>query len=124
MLRGIAAVLFYLIALIAVTAAALTFLDSEGTSEETQKRLIAFAFVFVAMLLWVGAGAVMRRPMFSTGRVIVLLAIGFVGVVAAENLMMSVSRSRTKRTLADIRSIGTAVDAYATDNRVYPAAAK
>lgn len=123
MLRGIGAVVLYLIAVIAVTAACITFLDSEGTSEQTQRRLIAFGFVFVAMLLWIGAGAVVRRPMFSIGRVIVLLAIGFVGVVAAENLLAASSRSRVKRTLADIRSIGTAVDAYATDNKVYPTAA-
>jgi len=124
MLRGIAAIVCYLIAVIAVAAACYTFLDAEGTNGELQKRLIAFAFVFGAMLLWIAGGAVTRRPMFTTGRVIVLLAIGFVGVVAARNLMMASGRSRPKRTLADIRTVATAIDAYAVDHAALPVAAK
>jgi type II secretory pathway pseudopilin PulG len=57
---------------------------------------------------------------------VVLGLIGVTGIVAAiaiPNLLNAINRSRAKRTVADIRTIGTAVDAYAVDHRHFPEAA-
>ena len=56
--------------------------------------------------------------------VIVVLAavslIGICGAIVLPNLIPSMQRSHQKRTMADIRTFGNAVDAYAADNRVCP----
>jgi hypothetical protein len=120
MLRTFASIVCYLIAAGLISASMIAFLDGEGTSAETQRRVMAAAFVVIAILIWIAAGAVARRPLFSIARVIVLVVIVVVGVVAAMNVMGASGRSRTKRTMADIRGISTALSAYAIDNRTYP----
>jgi type II secretory pathway pseudopilin PulG len=53
------------------------------------------------------------------------LAIPMLGIIAAiaiPNFLNAVDRGKQKRTIADLRSIGTAVEAYAVDRHVYPAA--
>jgi type II secretory pathway pseudopilin PulG len=42
--------------------------------------------------------------------------------IAIPNLMSATQRAKQKRSMADLRSIGTAVEAYATDHNAYPAA--
>ncbi len=44
-----------------------------------------------------------------------------IGAVAVPNLLTAVDRGKQKRTSADIRTIGTAIEAYAVDNGRYPA---
>ncbi len=51
---------------------------------------------------------------------IVVAIIGIVAAIAIPNLMNAINRGRQKRTMADMRSIGTAVQAYGIDNGFYP----
>jgi general secretion pathway protein G len=51
-----------------------------------------------------------------------LVVIGFMGILAAiaiPNLLTAMQRSKQKRTMADMRSMATAIEAYATDNNSY-----
>jgi type II secretion system protein G len=52
---------------------------------------------------------------------IVVAIIGIIAAIAIPNLLNAIQRGRQKRSMADMRSIGTAVEAYAVDNNAYPA---
>lgn len=54
---------------------------------------------------------------------IVVAIIGIIAAIAIPNLLNAIQRGRQKRTMADMRSIGTSVEAYAVDNNMYPAGA-
>ncbi len=54
---------------------------------------------------------------------IVVAIIGIIVAIAIPNLLNAIQRAKQKRTMADIRSIGTALEAYAVDFNKYPAAA-
>ena len=45
---------------------------------------------------------------------------GILAAIAIPNLLTAMERSKQKRTMADIRSISTAVEAYATEKNTYP----
>jgi general secretion pathway protein G len=52
-----------------------------------------------------------------------LVVVAFAGIFAAiaiPNLLTAMQRSKEKRTMADIRTVATAVEAYATDHKQYP----
>jgi general secretion pathway protein G len=49
------------------------------------------------------------------------LQAGILAAIAVPNFLNAVDRGKQTRTLSDVRSIGTAVEAYAIDNNVYPA---
>ena len=51
---------------------------------------------------------------------IVVAIIGILAAVAVVNLLNAVDKSKQKRTMADLRTIATAVEAYSTDNATYP----
>jgi len=51
---------------------------------------------------------------------IVVAIIGIIAAIAIPNLLNAIDRGKQKRTMADMRSIGTAVESYAIDNNVYP----
>ena len=51
---------------------------------------------------------------------IVVAIIGIIAALAVVNLLNAVDKSKQKRTMADIRTIGVAVEAYSTDNARYP----
>jgi len=51
---------------------------------------------------------------------IVVAIIGIIAAIAIPNLLNAIDRGKQKRTMADIRSIGTASEAYAVDNNFYP----
>ena len=53
---------------------------------------------------------------------IVVAIIGIIAAIAIPNLLNAIDRGKQKRTMADMRSIGTAVESYAVDNNVYPQA--
>ncbi len=53
---------------------------------------------------------------------IVVAIIGIIAAIAIPNLLNAIDRGKQKRSMADMRSIGTAVEAYAVDNNVYPVA--
>src|SRR6266487_2458241 len=54
---------------------------------------------------------------------IVVAIIGIIVAIAIPNLLNAIQRAKQKRTMGDMRSIGTAVEAYAVDYNYYPAAA-
>jgi type II secretion system protein G len=53
---------------------------------------------------------------------IVIAIIGILAAIAIPNLLSAVQRGKQKRTMADMRTLATAVEAYAVDNNQYPAA--
>ena len=51
---------------------------------------------------------------------IVVAIIGIIAAIAIPNLLNAINRGRQKRTMADMRTIATAIGAYGTDNSYYP----
>jgi general secretion pathway protein G len=51
---------------------------------------------------------------------IVVAIIGMLASIAIPNLMNAVDKSKQKRTMSDLRSISTAIEAYSVDNTHYP----
>lgn len=51
---------------------------------------------------------------------IVVAIIGIIAAIAIPNLLNAINRGRQKRTMADMRTIMTAVGAYAVDNMFFP----
>jgi general secretion pathway protein G len=51
---------------------------------------------------------------------IVIAIIGIVAAIAIPNLMMALQKSKQKATMGDVKSIGTAIEAYKTDVFVAP----
>jgi general secretion pathway protein G len=51
---------------------------------------------------------------------ITLVVIGIIAAIAIPNLLGAIDRGKQKRTMADMRSIGSAVEAYAVDQSRYP----
>ena len=51
---------------------------------------------------------------------IVVAIIGIIAAIAIPNLLNAINRSRQKRSMADMRTIGTATEAYAVDWSFYP----
>ena len=54
---------------------------------------------------------------------IVVAIIGIIAAIAIPNLLNAIDRGKQKRTMADMRSVGTGVESYAVDNNIYPVAA-
>jgi general secretion pathway protein G len=54
---------------------------------------------------------------------IVIAIIGILAAIAIPNLLNAVQRSRQKRTMADIKALAAAIEAYHVDSSQYPAAA-
>ena len=53
---------------------------------------------------------------------IVVAIIEIIAAIAIPNLLNAIDRGKQKRTMADMRSIGTAVESYAVDTNKYPIA--
>jgi type II secretion system protein G len=53
---------------------------------------------------------------------IVIAIIGILAAIAIPNLLNALQRGRQKRTMADIRTLATAIESYNVDNSSYPAA--
>ena len=53
---------------------------------------------------------------------IVVAIIGIIAAIAIPNLLNAIDRSKQKRTMADMRSVGTACEEYSIDNNYYPVA--
>ncbi len=51
---------------------------------------------------------------------IVVAIIGIIAAIAIPNLLNAIDRGKQKRTMADIRTVGTAVESYAVDWNFYP----
>ena len=53
---------------------------------------------------------------------IVIAIIGILAAIAIPNLLNAVQRGKQKRTMSDMRTLATAIEAYAVDNNLYPTA--
>src|SRR4029453_12538203 len=53
---------------------------------------------------------------------IVVAIIGIIAAIAIPNLLNAIDRGKQKRTMADMRSIGTALESYSVINSAYPIA--
>ena len=53
----------------------------------------------------------------------VVAIIGIIAAIAIPNLLNAINRGRQKRSMADMRTIGTSIEAYAVDMAFYPTAA-
>ena len=51
---------------------------------------------------------------------IVVAIIGIIAAIAIPNLLNAIDRGKQKRTMADLRSVATATEAYAVDFNFYP----
>ena len=54
------------------------------------------------------------------GGLVAIAILGIIAAIAIPNIVTAKQRASQKRTMADIRLIGTAVEAYSTDNNGYP----
>jgi len=65
--------------------------------------------------------SVRRNPGFTLIELLIVVAIiGIIAAIAIPNLLNALDRGKQKRTMADVRSIGTAIETYAIDNTLYP----
>ncbi len=53
---------------------------------------------------------------------IVVAIIGIIAAIAIPNMLNAIDRGKQKRTMADIKALGTTVEAYSVDNSFYPVA--
>lgn len=51
---------------------------------------------------------------------IVVAIIGIIAAIAIPNLLNAIDRGKQKRTMSDLRSVGTAIESYAVDMNFYP----
>jgi type II secretory pathway pseudopilin PulG len=56
------------------------------------------------------------------GGLVLVAIVGILAAIAIPNFLTALQRSRQKRSMADMRSVGTAVEAYASDKKVFPEA--
>jgi type II secretion system protein G len=73
-------------------------------------------------MAWKGAPELMGKARgFTLIELLVVVAIiGIVSAIAIPNLLNSLNRGRQKRCMADMRSIGAAIEAYAVDYQFCP----
>ena len=66
-----------------------------------------------------------RRSMKGFTLIELLIVVAIIGIIAAiaiPNLLNAIDRGKQKRTMADMRSVGTAIESYAVDTSKYPIA--
>ena len=64
-----------------------------------------------------------RRGFTLIELLIVVAIIGIVVAISVVNMINAIQRAKQKRSMGDMKSIATALEAYATDQNYYPAAA-
>ena len=63
----------------------------------------------------------MKRKGFTLIELLIVIAIiGIVAAIAIPNLLAALQKSKLKATMGDIKSIGTAIESYMTDNLMAP----
>jgi type II secretion system protein G len=69
-------------------------------------------------------GSMPRRRGFTLIELLIVVAIiGIIAAIAIVNLFNAIQRAKQKHSMADMKTIGTALESYATDRNFYPAAA-
>src|SRR6266853_1773240 len=62
-----------------------------------------------------------RKAGFTLIELLVVVAvIGIIASIALPNLLNALNKAKQKKTVADLKTIGTAVEAYSTDMAAYP----
>ncbi len=62
-----------------------------------------------------------RKAGFTLVELLVVVAvIGIIASIALPNLLNALNKAKQKKTVADLKTIGTAVEAYSTDMAAYP----
>jgi general secretion pathway protein G len=64
-----------------------------------------------------------RRGFTLIELLVVVAIIGIIAAIAIVNMINAIQRARQKRTMADMKTVATAIEAYAVDWNSYPAAA-
>lgn len=67
-----------------------------------------------------GGNAGLMIVALIVGGLFVVAVLGIVAAIAIPNMLTAMQRSKQKRTMADMRLVSTAVDAYGTENNGYP----
>lgn len=67
-----------------------------------------------------GSKTAMIVVIVLVGGFFLIAILGILAAIAIPNLITAQHRSRQKRTMADMRSVSTAIEAYATDKNEYP----
>jgi type II secretion system protein G len=65
-----------------------------------------------------------RRRGFTLIELLIVVAIiGIIVAIAVVNMINAIQRAKQKRSMGDMKSLATAIEAFATDQNFYPAAA-
>src|SRR5207247_10856727 len=67
-----------------------------------------------------GSNAAVIVTVAVVGGLVLISIIGIVAAIAIPNLLTAMQRSKQARTIADIRTLATAAEAYGTDHPEYP----
>jgi general secretion pathway protein G len=67
-----------------------------------------------------GASSAAIIALVIGGLLVIVAIIGIIAAIAIPNLLAAINRGRQKRTVADIRTVASAVEAYAHDHGFYP----
>src|SRR4051794_39840416 len=67
-----------------------------------------------------GSNAIVIIIALVVGGFVVIAIIGILAAIAIPNIITAKSRAEQKRTMADMRSLGTSIEAYKSDNDAYP----
>jgi type II secretory pathway pseudopilin PulG len=67
-----------------------------------------------------GTNAVLIIAVVAVVGLIAIAIVGILAAIAIPNLLTAMQRSKQMRTIADVRTLATALEAYATDNNKYP----
>ena len=69
-------------------------------------------------------GRMTRRRGFTLIELLIVVAIiGIIVAISLVNMFNAIQRAKQKRSMGDMKSLATAIEAYATDQNFYPAAA-
>ncbi len=122
LLRLAGALLLRVLIVVALAVVAMNACFATRTADEMQSRLIAAAVAVVCIGVYYLSVKLAARPFGVLRDAIIIAAMLSVCAVAVWNMILATSRSTVKRTMADMRSLGTAIDAYSVDFNTYPQA--